>query len=188
MKRLTLFVVAFIVFYSGGLAYAQHGNGHGAGGTMGMGGMDGDSDAHSNAGNSAAGGSAKIGPESASTQLTENQHLNTALTKALGKLVPSGGLTSACQGFTNLGRCISAIHVANNRDINFFCLREELRGTPLPTTGSTINCPAGTTPKGAKSLGAAIQFFDPNADSKAEASKGMKQANTDIDTANHSQT
>lgn len=183
MKRFTFFFAFAVALYlTGGLAYAQHG--HGAGGAVGGLTTHGESGSHGNAGDSGTGPSNGTRSEPASVQLSENQHLNTALTKALGNLVPGGNLQTACQGFTNLGRCISAIHVAHNRDnINFFCLREELTGVAAGTT-----CPSGTTGKGAKSLGAAIRFFDPNADSKAEATKATKQANTDIDTASQGQT
>ncbi len=91
----------------------------------------------------------------------------------------SSTLTSDCNGFTTLGRCIAALHVAHNHDISFFCLREELTGNTANATG----CPTGTTANGAKNLGKAIQFFDPKADPKAEAGKATKQANDEINDA-----
>lgn len=135
-----------------------------------------------------AGGSTNTGPKSADSLLMSNNHLATHLTSALIKsgALPAGStsstLISDCTGFTNLGHCISAIHVAHNRNINFFCLREELTGTALPMT-NTPTCPTGTAPNGAKSLGQAIQKLDPNADPKAEAGKAFKQANDDINGA-----
>jgi hypothetical protein len=120
-----------------------------------------------------------------SAVFAHSPNLATNLTNALIKSgvfpanTPSSTLTSDCNGFRTLGRCIAALHVAHNHDINFFCLREELTGNTTNATG----CPTGTTPNGAKNLGKAIQFFDPKADPKAEASKGTKQANDDINSA-----
>jgi hypothetical protein len=174
MKRsLIVFGTLLVALYLGSVpASAQHSNRPTTAGVS--------HGSSNHASSTPTGGSTTSGPKSASSLLSSNQPLDTALTKALGTLVPSGGLVSACTGFTNLGHCISAIHVANNRNINFFCLREELTGTALPTTGGTITCPTGTTANGAKSLGQAIQKLDPNADPKAEAGKAFKQANADI--------
>jgi hypothetical protein len=139
----------------------------------------------SHASSTATGSSTSAGPKSADSLLTSNNHLATHLASALVKsgALPAGSTSSTligdCAGFRNLGRCISAIHVAHNRNINFFCLREELTGNTTNATG----CPTGTTANGAKSLGQAIQKLDPNADPKVEASKGIKQANADIKSA-----
>jgi hypothetical protein len=182
MKRFTLFFTAALTLYlSGSVAYAQHG--HGAGGAMAGAGTHGNSGEHGNA-DSATPNSTGSSTKSASSQLAGNQHLDTALTKALGNLVPPGGLENACQGFTNLGRCVSAIHVANNRKLDFFCLRKAMTGVALPTADTTPCSAAQTNLK----LGPAIQTLDPSADSKVEATKAGKQANTDINTASHSQT
>jgi hypothetical protein len=186
MKRFTLFsALSLAVFLSGGFAYAQHG--HEPGGAMaggGMSGMHGQSSAHGDAGDSSTPNSTGTSSKSASSQLSNNQHLDTALTKALGNLVPSGGLATACQGYSNLGRCISAIHVANNRKLDFFCLRRAMTGEALPATDTTACNVTQTNLK----LGPAIQTLDPNADPKAEAAKGVKQADTDINISSHSQT
>ena len=183
MKRITFFLaVLTFISLSGGLAYAQQG--HGAGGAMAGPGMHGDSGMHGNGNVSATSTATGTTPKTASSQLTDNRHLDTALTKALGKLVPPGGLATACQGYSNLGRCISAIHVANNRKLDFFCLRKAMTGEALPTTDTTSCSVTQTNLK----LGQAIQTLDPNADFKAEAAKGVKQGNTDINSASHSQT
>jgi len=183
MKRITIFLaVPLALCLSGGLAYSQHG--HGAGGAMAGAGMHGDSGMHGNANPSGTANSTGAGPKTATSQLSDNQHLDTALTKALGNLVPPGGLATACQGYSNLGRCISAIHVANNRKLDFFCLRRAMTGEALPSTDST---PCSATQTNLK-LGPAIQTLDPNADPKSEATRGVKQANTDINDASHSQT
>ncbi len=183
MKRVTFFLVVLAVLcLSSGFAYAQHGQG--AGGAMAGVGMHGDSGMHGNGNAPATASSTGTSPNSASSQLSNNQHLDTALTKALGKLVPPGGLATACQGYSNLGRCISAIHVANNRNLDFFCLRKAMTGEALPSTDTTSCNVTQTNLK----LGQAIQTLDPNADFKAEATKGVKQANTEINGASHSQT
>ena len=188
MKRLICFLtLSLAVCLSGRIAYAQHG--HGAGGGVPAAAMSshGNADAHGNAGNTNASTSNSSGTElkTASARLTSNQHLNDALTEALGKdnLVPTGGLVTACRGSWNLGRCISAIHVAHNRKLDFFCLKQVMM--PPPPTGTTKACSATQTNL---KLGQAIQALDPNADSKAEATKATKQANTDIDTASQGQT
>ena len=178
MKRLILLLALALTFYLGfSVAYAQHG--HGAGGAMAGAGTHGNSGDRGNA-DSAATNSTGSSSKSASSQLASNQHLNTALTKALGNLVPPGGLETACQGFTNLGRCISAIHVANNRKLDFFCLRKAMTGEALPSTDTAPCAVSKTNLK----LGPAIQTLDPNADSKVEATKGTKQADSDINSAN----
>jgi len=183
MKSITFFLaVPAILCLSGGFVYAQHG--HDAGGATAGAGIHGDSGMHENANKSGTANSTGSSPKTATSQLTNNQHLDTALTKALGKLVPPGGLAMACQGYSNLGRCVSAIHVANNRKLDFFCLRKAMTGEALPSTDTTLCNVTQTNLK----LGQAIQTLDPNADFKAEATKGVKQADTDIHDASHSQT
>ncbi len=188
MKRCLILLASLVlVLYLGGPAYAQ--------GKRGVGGPSSTHGAPSNR-PSDVGKSSSNSPSghSATDLLTSNHKLDGALTNALTKngalpKLPDGStpnLVSDCSGFSNLGRCISAIHVAKNRDINFFCLREELTGQPLPTTGGTITCPANTEPNGAKSLGAAIHALDPNANAKAEAKKANKEADTEIKHASSS--
>ena len=191
MKRFTFFFAFAVALYlTGGIAYAQHG--HGASGAVGGLATHGESASHGNAGDSGTAPSTGTRPESASAQLSEHKSLNTGLTKALGNLVPSGGLQAACTGFTNLGRCISAIHVAHNRGLDFFCLRSLMTGMQLPDTDKTpctaTQATQTTATQTKLKLGQAIQTLDPNADPKAEATKATKQANTDIDNASHSQT
>ena len=185
MKRFAFFFAFAVALYlTSSLAYAQHG--HGAGGAVGGVGAHGASGSHGNAGDTGTASATGPKSESASAQLSENQHLDTALTKALGNLVPSGGLATACQGYTNLGRCISAIHVAHKRKLDFFCLRKAMTGEALPSDDTTAS--ACTVTQTNLKLGPAIQTLDPNADSKVEATKGTKQADTDINSASHSQT
>src|SRR5690348_3538777 len=98
MNRVTFSLAAAAVLcLSSGFAYAQHG--HGAGGAMAGPGMHGDSGMHGNASDAGTTKSTGSSFKSASSQLSNNEHLDTALTKALGNLVPPGGLTTACQGY-----------------------------------------------------------------------------------------
>jgi hypothetical protein len=108
--------------------------------------------------------------QSPTTLLTNNSHLNTALTNTLQKSgisIPGGSLQSACDGFKNLGQCVAAMHVSKNLDIQggFDALKAKMTGS------NSI------------SLGQAIQQLDPNADAKKESKKATKQANQDISTA-----
>ena len=178
MKRFIFFYALAVALCVSGLAYAQQ-HPHGASGAIGAPVTHGQSGQHDNSGKSASGNSAETAPKTASSQLSSNNHLNTALTKALGPLVPSGGLVAACTRYASVGRCISAIHVADNRKIDFFCLRRAMTGEPLPM-GDTTPCSATQTNL---KLGKAIQTLDPNADPNVEAAKGIKQANADINTA-----
>jgi len=185
MKRFTFFFAFAVALYlSGGLARAQHG--HGAGAAVGGLGNHGESASHGNSSDSGVDKSSGTAPKTASSQLTNNQPLDEALTKALGSLVPAGGLINACKGYPNLGRCISTLHGAHNRGLDFFCLRQAMTGVGLPTTDHT-SCNLTQTQTNLK-LNQAIQALDPSADAKAEATKATKQANTDIDSASHTQT
>jgi hypothetical protein len=76
------------------------------------------------------------------------------LTKSLvrsGATVPSGGLSAACSGFSNLGECLSAIHVANN----------------LNLTGGFDALKVQVTGENRTNLGKAIKQLRPDADTKA---------------------
>ncbi len=108
--------------------------------------------------------------QSPTALLTNNSHLNTALTNALqknGMSIPGGNLQSACDGFKNLGQCVAAMHVAKNLEIQggFDALKAKMTGS------------------NSVSLGKAIQQLDPNADAKKESKKATKQANQDISAA-----
>jgi hypothetical protein len=96
-----------------------------------------------------------------------NTHLDTSLTKALGKsgvTIPGGDLKSACGGFGNLGQCVAALHVSQNLDLP--------GGFP-----ALKNLTTGDNPL---SLGKAIQKLDPNAKADAAAEKAKHQADTDL--------
>ena len=154
-------------------AFAQHGGGRpsGAGGgpPMGMpggapsspGGGMGGSMGHApgsghdmGAPDTHGGNMGKMTPDQA---LSNNPHLSSNLEKVL-----PNGMTAqqACSGFRNLGQCVAAAHVANNLNIPFADLKAKM------TSGD--------------SLGKAIQTLKPDANAKAEAKKGQKQANDDM--------
>lgn len=130
---------------------------------------------HGNSANAGAGGNSTT----ASGQKTPDQLLtqNTQLSNKLATLLPKGTTPQqACDGFKNLGQCVAAIHVSHNLGIGFDCLKSDMTGV-APATGST--CPANT---GAKkmSLGQSIETLQPGANSKSEADKANKQAESDI--------
>src|ERR1700688_4873683 len=64
----------------------------------------------------------------------------------------------ACEGFKNLGECVSAAHVSKNLGIGFDALRSKMTGS------------------GAESLGKAIQDLKPETNASAEARKAQGQA------------
>lgn len=103
--------------------------------------------------------------------LESNRHLSDALTKSLGKsglALPEGGLNAACEGFRNLGGCLSALHVADNLALpgGFEALKTEM------TSGDKL------------SLGKAITRLRPDADAKTAEKRASKQARADLDAAN----
>ena len=103
--------------------------------------------------------------------LETNSHLSGALNKALGKsgvTLPPGGLTAACEGFRNLGGCLSALHVADN----------------LALPGGFDALKAAMTSGDKLSLGKAIKQLKPDADAKLAEKQAKKQARTDLDSAN----
>lgn len=105
---------------------------------------------------------------SSTNVLDNNPHLVTSLSSALGRsgiVLPAGGLKAACQGFSNLGKCVATLHVAQNLQVagGF----DALKG--LMTTGDKL------------SLGKAIQKLDPNADSNAAVKTAAHQANREIE-------
>lgn len=82
--------------------------------------------------------------------------------KLQAELPPSTNLQSAARGFDDLGRFVSAVHVAHNLGIPFRDLK------------------AKTTGRSAISLGKAVQQLKPGMDAKAEIKKAEKQAKQDI--------
>jgi len=82
--------------------------------------------------------------------------------KLQAELPPNTNLQSAARGFDDLGRFVSAVHVAHNLGIPFRDLK------------------AKTTGRSAISLGKAVQQLKPGMDAKAEIKKAEKQAKQDI--------
>ncbi len=148
-------------------AVAQHGGGRPAGLGGGASGMGHGADAGMGGGMSGM-GHANAGAQVPSSALS-NQHLDTALTNALGKsgiTIPGGNLQSACGGFKNLGQCIAALHVSHNLGISFADLQAKMTGS------------------GSESLGKAIQSLGgANVNAKSEAKKAGKQAQHDLNSA-----
>lgn len=105
---------------------------------------------------------------SRTSTLDTNAHLRTALTRSLansGVTVPSGGLSAACSGFSNLGNCVAAMHVAQNLSLpgGFAALKTEMTGA---SDGN---------------LGKAIKALRPDADTKAALRRAKGQARAEIE-------
>ena len=177
MNRSVSLVVAFaVVSLLGTSAVAQHGGGRPASTGPGMG-RSSSGMSHSSGSPGATGASAQ-----SPTTLLQNDHLNTALTKALTNSkvpIPGNNLQTACAPFRNLGQCIAALHVSKNLGISFDCLQADMIGQPPSGSG----CPTGTG-SSKMSLGKAITTLGPTADAKAEAKKANQQANADLKNAN----
>ncbi len=183
MKRsiLTAASLAAILCFGTSPALAQHGHSGGQGQGAGASGshvpMGGNAPS---TGKSANAHSSNAASSSSPTDLlTRNAKLDSTLTSKLQSkgLIPAGSdLKDVCKDFSNLGRCISAIHVSHNLNVSFDCLKADVTGT-APAAGAT--CPDGT---GASklSLGKAIQTLSPNANASAEVKKAQKAANADI--------
>ena len=147
--------------------YAQHGGGHGMGGPpsgVGMGGPPpGVGNGAGNSGNASSHGSQAGSTQSQKPSVQDLLNDNTKLTANLQKLLPAGTTPQqACQGFTNLGRCVAAIHVAHNLGITFSDLAGKLTGP------------------NSESLGKAIQDLRPQTNAGAEKKKAEKQAKADM--------
>ena len=160
MKRLFIpFLALATLFFLGSSAYSQGGRPVGAGKPSGVGGGPGSgAGASATHGNMSGADSSTASPSSPSTVLSRNSSLSGALTKALGKSgITVTDLASTCSPFKTLGQCIAALHINHK----------------FP--GCTL-----TDLSGAKSLGAAIQACNPQADAKTEARNAKKQANQEI--------
>lgn len=175
MKRFTLlFLVAlFAAFYPGSeMATAQQIHGGGPGLSHGPA-------ASSHGAMNSSSGSQGAASSSPQEVLTRNTKLDSTLTMKLQSknLLPAGtDLKSACTGFRNVGQCVAAIHVSQNLNIPFACMKADVTGQ-APATGS--QCPAGSG-SSKLSLGKSIQTLAPNANSKQEATTGTKEANSDL--------
>lgn len=157
-------------------AFAHPGGGPpaGVGGGMGIGGGFSGSMGAMNgrgAGNASIGGvtSMRGGVSTgASTRVLSNTHVTTALTNSLshsGVTLPSGGLSAACSGFSNLGGCVAALHVAQN----------------LSLPGGFDALKALVTGSNKVKLGAAITQLQPSANAKAAVHTANRQAETDLE-------
>ncbi len=162
MKRSTTFltVLAVVLYLAGIPVFAQHGGGHGVGG----GGL----------------GHGAAGPDSGRGKGSDNQGVptsrtsgkmpsevlahNTKLASKLQSLLPPNtNLQNAAAGFKNLGQFVAAVHVSHNLGIPFDQLKAKMMDPPK------------------ESLGKAIQDLKPEVNAKAEAKKGHKEADRDIE-------
>ena len=161
MKSLRLANIGVLLLASAVLCYGQHGRGGTAAGGH-MGGPPSGS-AAGNSGSTSGHGSQAGSTQSQKPSVQDLLNDNTKLTANLQKLLPATTTPQqACQGFTNLGRCVAAIHVAHNLGIPFSDLAGKLTGP------------------GSESLGKAIQDLRPQANAGAEKKKAEKQAKADM--------
>ncbi|HYL11255.1 MAG TPA: hypothetical protein VEU31_10990 [Candidatus Acidoferrales bacterium] len=191
MKRsiVTALSLIVILWLAGSSAWAQ---GRGGGGGRGPGGGPGGAGmphGPSASGNSASGNSSSAHSSNASSNsspgevLSHNTKLDGKLTSKLQAkgLLPQGtDLKTACDGFRNLGQCMAAIHVSHNLDVPFGCFKADMTANPAAASGLTCPGPAGIGTGKAMTLGKTIQTLSPNANSKTESKKGMKDADLDI--------
>lgn len=89
---------------------------------------------------------------------------NTAIAERVSSLTGESAV-AACNGFRNLGDCVSAAHVARNLGIPF----DGPNSLKSLTTGSNR-----------VSLGKAIQDLRPNANKKSELKRAKRQTSTDL--------
>ncbi len=146
-------------------AFAQHGHGGGASGSMhGSSSMHGD-DHSSTHGKSDDHDMDHDGSHSHGGSISQKLASNTKLAGKLQSLLPPGtNLQTAASGFKNLGQFVAAVHVSHNLGIPFDQLKAKMLGPP------------------SMSLGKAIQALKPTANAKAELKKAEHQAHQDLDT------
>ena len=184
MKMLKLAALGLAVLLYTTAAVAQHGHAGGVGGGMGVGagvGMG------AGVGVDHGAGVSTHGNVNANTSTSASAHgpaigqvlqKNPAIGDKITTLTGDKSATDACTGFKNLGQCVAAAHVSKNLGLNFYCLRQTMTTTAVPTGTS---CPASTnTSTKGMSLGKAIQTLDPQADSKSESKKGEVEAEQDL--------
>jgi len=175
MKRFILLfvIVLFAAFYPGsGMAQSQHAHSGGPGLSHGP-------SASSHGGMDSSSGSQGAASSSPNEVLTRNTKLDSTLTTKLQskKLLPAGtDLKTACSEFRNLGQCMAAIHVSHNLNIPFACMKADMTGQAPPKDSQ---CAPGTG-SSKLSLSKSIQSLAPNANSKAEATEGTKEADSDL--------
>lgn len=154
MKRSTLILVTALSLASSGPALAQrsHGGGPPPGRGPGMNNAGASGSAHDSGGTSMS--------HSAPSNVLSH---NGTIAKKIHNLTNEDAAT-ACKDFKTLGQCVAAAHVAKNLNIpgGFDALNTKMTGPP------------------SMSLGKAIHALMPDADAKAEAKKGQKQADEDM--------
>jgi hypothetical protein len=147
-------------------AFAQHGHGGGASGSMhGSSSMHGDDHSSTTHGKSDDDhGSGHDSANSGHSSISQKLSSNTKLASKLQSLLPPGtNLQTAASGFKNLGQFVAAVHVSHNLGIPFDQLKAKMLGPP------------------SESLGKAIHDLKPTANAKAETKTAESEAHHDID-------
>jgi ABC-type Zn2+ transport system substrate-binding protein/surface adhesin len=144
-------------------AFAQHGHGGGASGSMhGSSSMHGD-DHSSTHGKSDDHDMDHDRSHSHGGSISQKLASNTKLASKLQSLLPAGtDLNTAASGFKNLGQFVAAVHVSHNLGIPFDQLKSKMLGPP------------------SESLGKAISQLQPAANAKAETKKAESEAKDDM--------
>jgi hypothetical protein len=165
MKSLRFVGMGVLVLASAVMCYGQRGRGAAGGGHIsGPPSVIGNGAAHSGMETSNHGSPAGNQTQSQKRSTEQLLDQNSKLSANLQKILPQGTTPQqACSGFSNLGRCVAAIHVSHNLGIPFSDLKDKLTGA------------------NAENLGKAIHDLKPDVDSKAEKKKAEKQAKADAD-------
>ncbi len=170
MKRLPILLTGLAAaLYLGSIPLlAQHVAGHAGGASPDSPGPSASPDGAKGSKSEAGSGTPTSGGMTVSQHLQHNAKLASKLESLLGingtvnGLSPMQQLQGDATGFNNLGQFVAAVHVSHNLEIPFDQLRAKVVGPPAET------------------LGKAIQFFKPEANSKAETRKARKQASNDV--------
>jgi len=112
----------------------------------------------------------------ASEQLAAKPDQERKLSVGLQAILPvRTTLKDACTAFKSLDDCVASLHVSNNLQIKFNCLKWDITG--VRPSGDVKSCEAPTK---ALSLNKAIRALKPDVNAKAEARNAERRAKEDI--------
>jgi len=112
----------------------------------------------------------------ASEQLAAKPDQERKLSVGLQAILPvRTTLKDACTAFKSLDDCVASLHVSNNLQIKFNCLKWNVTG--VRPSGDVKSCEA---PAKTMSLDKAIRALKPDVNAKAEARNAERRAKEDI--------
>ena len=112
----------------------------------------------------------------ASEQLAAKPDQERKLSVGLQAILPvRTSLKDACTAFKSLDDCVASLHVSNNLQIKFNCLKWDITG--VRPSGDVKSCEA---PAKTMSLDKAIRALKPDVNAKAEARNAERRAKEDI--------